>query len=221
MEEAMSNTKNQEDAMYAIWGSIAELYNKSKEVASMMAEMSLQEGFTASQVADAWREWMRQGKNAMPTFGDLIRILKPESNTSSRQLATQVASIVQMLISKHGYHWGEGCFHHSCGFFWSGADGHAYPSFDAAVKSYLGDFAPIVTKGWRTLCETWDDNPTTHFAQIRDRIESEIVASEQKREQAMAIAHYQRELIAQGNKERLALEQKNHLSKTELTYEQE
>lgn len=207
--------------MVTLWASVAEMYGKSKEVAGIMAKISLQEGLNAAQVADAWREWMRQGKHAMPTFGDLLKILKPESNTSTRQLATQIASIVPQLISKHGYYWGEGCFHHSCGFYWSGAGGYAYPSFDAAARSYLGDFAPIVTKGWRTICETWDDNPTTHFAQIRDRIESEIVASEQMREQAMAIAHHQRELIAQGNKEMLALEQKNQLSKMELTYEQE
>ena len=207
--------------MVTLWASIAEMYGRSKEIAGLMAKMSLQEGLTASQVADAWREWMRQGKNAMPTFGDLLKVIKPESNTSSRQLATQLASIVQMLISKHGYHWSEGSFHHSCGSYWSGADGHAYPSFDAAVRSYLGEFAPIVTKGWRTLCESWDDNPTTHFAQVRERIEAEIVASEQMREQAMAIAHHQRELIAQGNKEMLALEQKNQPSKMELTYGQE
>lgn len=41
------------------------------------------------------------------------------------------------------------------------------------------------------------------------------------KEQAIAIAHHQRELISQGNKEMLALEQKNQLSKMELTYEQE
>ncbi|MEJ5328489.1 MAG: hypothetical protein WHU54_09635 [Candidatus Bathyarchaeia archaeon] len=207
--------------MVILWASIAEMYGKSKDIAGLMAKMSLQEGLTASQVADAWRAWMRQGKSAMPTFGDLLKILKPESNTSSRQLATQIASIVPMLIFKHGYHWGEGCFHNSCGFYWSGAGGYAYPSFDAAVRSYLGEFAPIVTKWWRTLCETWDDNPTTHFAQIRDRIESEIASSEHMKEQAMAIAHHQRELIAQGNKEMLALEQKNQLLKMELTYEQQ
>lgn len=207
--------------MVTLWASIAEMYGKSKEVAGIMAQMSLKEGLNAAQVADAWREWMRQGKNAMPTFGELLKILKPESNTSSKQLATQIASIVTMLVSKHGYHWGEGCFHHSCGFYWSGAGGYAYQSFEDAVRSYLGDFAPIVTKGWRTLCETWDDNPTTHFAQIRDRIESEIVSSEHMKEQAIAIAHYQRELIAQGNKEMLALEQKNQLSRGELTHEQE
>ena len=207
--------------MVTLWASIAEMYSKSKEVAVIMAKMSLQERLNAAQVADAWREWMRQGKNTMPTFGDLLKILKPESNTTSRQLAAQIASIVQILISKHGYYWGEGYFHHSCGFYWSGKGGYAYPSFDEAVRSYLGDFAPIVTKGWRTLCETWDDNPTTHFAQIRERIESEIVSSEHMKEQAIAIAHHQRELIAQGNKEMLALEQKNQLSKMELTYEQE
>lgn len=154
--------------MVTIWASIAEMYSKSKEIAGLMAKMSLQEGLTANQVADAWREWMRQGKHAMPTFGDIIKILKPESNTSTRQLATQIASIVPMLISKHGYYWGEGCFHHSCGKYWPGACGYAYPSFDEAVRSYLATLHRLLPKGGGLFAKRGMTTPplTSHSYEI-------------------------------------------------------
>lgn len=197
------NEQNKKE-MVTLWALIAEMYGKSKDIAGLMAKMSLQEGLTASQVADAWREWMRQGKSAMPTFGDLLKILKPESNTSARQLATQIASIIPYLISKHGYYWPIGVFNGGKQCF-EGKDGIFYDTFDQALESYLGAVSLLVKDIWSDICLNWDENQTTNFAQLRDRIEAEIiVSSENMRQQALAIANQHRELITQSQKLLLA-----------------
>lgn len=187
--------------MKLVWDAITDCYGRSKELGAMMAKMSTKEGLTSSDIYSAWQEWMRQGKSTMPTFGDLLKIIRPESNTNARQLATQIASIIPQLISKHGYYWQDGCFGSDGNIYYLGANDYAYASFEEAVQSYLGDFAHVVTRDWKSICATWDDNPTTNFAQIRDRFESEIVSSNlETKRQAIKIAHQEKNTIAHEQK---------------------
>lgn len=189
-------------SMLDVWVAIAQFYGKPETIAGAMAKACEADCLTVTDVLNAWRVWMRDGKPTMPSYGDILRIARPQDTSSPRQLAAKAAAMVPVLIAKHGSWWSHGVWNGDKQQF-EGRDGKLYDTFDDAVKSYLGPVAPLVTQRWQYLCEHWDENISANHAQMRDLFEGAIQESSSQKELGSLLS-YQNHQIEQAHKQLLA-----------------
>lgn len=159
-----------------VWSMITQFYGKDFVVAELFAKLCEKEGITAKQVYLAWLEHLK-GEHAMrfPSLHDLKKAMNP-AGFSARQVALQIASMLPIMVTKHGQYWPQGVFSHG-NRVWEGKDGSIHASFEEAIASYVGPAWPIFSERWAFLCAQFEENKTATFAQLRDLIESFIVTS--------------------------------------------
>lgn len=149
-----------------------------KDLSSDVVGMMLDDlsAFNAHDVVEAYKTYRLDPKNTyFPLPAKIIGILKP--SVDDRSIAMNLAKRIEKAIRHHGNSWPMGVLRKTENglerYFEGG--GYAWPSFEKAVLSELGEvgFEVVRSYGWAALEENYFNSERgVFFAQLRDLTES-------------------------------------------------